>query len=168
MKFVGRRLMLLASCLHFSALFLRGQKSRAEANSAVRPVVVETADFTSKSEDADAAFEHTLAAVGKMVTDAKKRGELPRPALNLEKNATYKIKRPIQVTQFDSLEINGRGSKIGNTTMQSTLHIKSCSHVTVRDLSADYDPAAVYARNHRSLRPDGPIHHREGRSRLSR
>src|ERR1700737_1626377 len=90
MKFVGRRLMLLASCLLFSTPFLRGQKSRAETNSAVRPVVVEMADFTSKSGDADAAFEQALVAVGKMVTDAKKRGESPRPVLNLEKNAIYK------------------------------------------------------------------------------
>jgi hypothetical protein len=106
----------------------------------VRPVVFELADFTSKSGDADAAFEHALAAVGQMATDAKNRGKLPRAVLNLEKNATYKIKRPIEVTQFDSLEINGRGAKIVNTTLQSTLHIRSCSHVTVRDLSVDYDP----------------------------
>jgi hypothetical protein len=141
MKFVGRRrLMLLASSFLLSTPFLRGQKSRAEINPAVKPVVLEMADFTSKSGDADAAFEQALAAVGKMMAEAKKRGEPPRAVLHLEKNATYNIKRPIQVAQLDFLEIDGRGAKIVNTTLQSTLHMKSCSHVTVRDLSVDYDP----------------------------
>jgi hypothetical protein len=138
MTFVIRRRAFLLAAL--SVLLLRSRKGRAETGPAAKTTTLEMADFTGKSRDTDAAFEQALATVGKLVTDAKKRGEPTQAILNLEKNAVYKIKRPIEMTQLDWFEINGRGAEIVNTTLQSTLHIQSSSHVTIRDLSIDYDP----------------------------
>lgn len=135
-----RRALLLAPFFVLSMSLLRGQRGQAETNPAAKGVVLEMKDFIAKSKDHDTAFEQALASIGKMAAEAKGRGELTRAVLNLQKNTTYRIKRPIEVAQLDSLEIDGHGAEIINTTLQSTLHIKSCSHLTIRDLSVDYDP----------------------------
>jgi hypothetical protein len=133
-----RRLLLLAPFVALCMPLLRARKSRAEASPSAKTVSFEMADFIAKFKDADAAFAQALA--GNAVSEAKKRGEPAQVALNLESKATYKIKRPIEVSQLESFAINGRGAKIVNTTSQSTLQVQSCSHVTIRDLSVDYDP----------------------------
>jgi hypothetical protein len=133
-----RRTLLLAPFFVLSMSFLRVKKGQAETNPAAKAVVLDMADFTGKSRDHDTAFEQALASIGKMAAEAKARGELTRAVLNLQRNTTYRIKRPIEVAQLDSLEIDGHSAEIINTMLQSTLHIKSCSHLTIRDLSVDY------------------------------
>jgi hypothetical protein len=141
MKFMSRRrAVLLASLGVASTPFLRGRKSCAETDPAAKVAALEMAEFTGKIKESDVAFEQALVTIDKLVSDAKKRGEPTRAILNLEKNAIYRITRPIQVSQCDALEINGRGAEIINTALQSVLHIQSSSRVTVRDLSIDYDP----------------------------
>jgi hypothetical protein len=108
-----------------------GRGGRAATTPAVKAAVIEMADFTGKSTDPDAAFQQALTAVGRMVAKARKRGELTSVVLKLEKNAIYKIRRPVEVTQHESLEINGQGARIVNTTGQSTLHV-TCQSTTIR------------------------------------
>jgi hypothetical protein len=98
------------------------------------------AEFTAKTRDPDLAFEQALTSVEKLASEAKTRGAPAPIVLNLEKSAIHKIKRPIEVTQLDSFEINGNGAQLINTALQTTLHIRSSSHVTIRNLSIDYDP----------------------------
>ncbi|HEV2550716.1 MAG TPA: right-handed parallel beta-helix repeat-containing protein [Stellaceae bacterium] len=134
-----RRAVLLAPLL-LGIPLLRGQNARAQPGAA-KPTVFEMAAFTGKTKDADTAFAEALAAIENAVADAKKHGAAIHPVLNLEKNATYRIKRPIEITRFDGLEIDGRGALIINTsTTQTTLHVHSCSHLVIRDLAIDYDP----------------------------
>jgi hypothetical protein len=135
-----RRAVLLAPFLVRGISFLRGREGRAETGPAIKTAVFDMGDFIDKSADADTAFAQALAAVGKAMAEARKRGEATRALLNLEKHGIYRIKRPIVIAQLDALEIDGRGAEIVNTTLQSTLHIRACSHLTVRDLSIDYDP----------------------------
>jgi hypothetical protein len=149
-----RRLLGFAASLALPIQLQRGRKSRAEAAPAVKIVSFDMAEFTGKSTDADAAFAQALATVGTALADAKKRGEATRAVLNLGKNAVYRIKQQIQLAQLDAFEFNGQGAEIENTTLQSTLHLQSCNHVTIRDLSVDYDPLP-YAGHYRGLRRQG-------------
>jgi hypothetical protein len=98
-----RRALLLAPFFVLSMSFLRVKKGQAETNPTAKPIVLDMADFTGKSRDHDTAFEQALASIGRMATEAKARGELTRAVLNLQKNTTYRIKRPIEVAQLDSL-----------------------------------------------------------------
>ena len=147
MEFVSRRQVVsLAPLLAVPTSFLRVASGRAQANPpakpipAAKPIIVDMAEFTAKTRDPDLAFEQALASVEKLASQAKTRGAPAPSVLNLEKSAIYKIKRPIEVTQFDSFEISGNGAQLINTALQTTLHIRSCGHVTIRDLSIDYDP----------------------------
>jgi hypothetical protein len=140
-KFISRRRVLpLVPLLAFGMRYLSGRRSQAETNPAAKTPVLEMADFTAKFSDPDTAFAQALAAAGKLASEAKQRDQATPIVLNLAKNAIYRIKRPIQVTQLNAFEINGNNAEIVNTTLSSTLHIQSSSRVTIRDLSIDYDP----------------------------
>jgi hypothetical protein len=131
---------LLHCAAALDVLLLRNRTAGAQTSAPAKAITFEMAEFIAKYKDADAAFAQALAAVAKATAEAKERREPPRFVLDLEKHATYRIKRPIEVTQLDTLEINGNGAVIVNTSFQSTLQIKSSSHVTFRDFSIDYDP----------------------------
>jgi hypothetical protein len=77
--------------------------------------------------------------VEKAAADAKKGGPA-RIIFNLEKGATYRIKRPLAFLQLNGFEFNGNGAQLINTARGSTLQISAPSHITVRDLTIDYDP----------------------------
>jgi hypothetical protein len=133
-----RRAMTLASSFAAAFPFLTSGRSRAQ----VKPgaVVFEMADFTKNVPDPDAAFANALAAIAKATGDANKAGKPVPIVLNPENNATYKIKRPLSLRQLSTFELDGSGARLVNTTLGSTLLISGCSHVTIRDLSIDYDP----------------------------
>ncbi|MEA2773127.1 MAG: hypothetical protein QOD93_6089 [Acetobacteraceae bacterium] len=88
-----RRAMTLASSFAAAFPFLTSGRGRAQ----VKPgaVVFEMADFPKNVPDPDAAFANALAAIAKATGDANKAGKPVPIVLNLENNATYKIKRPL-------------------------------------------------------------------------
>jgi hypothetical protein len=81
-----------------------------------------------------------LAAISKCAADASKAGRPAHIVLSLDKNTVYKIKRPLHFKELNGFELNGNGAQLINTTLGSTLLIDGSSHVTIRDLSIDYDP----------------------------
>lgn len=60
--------------------------------------------------------------------------------LSLERNAAYRISRPLVLKQLKGFELHGNGAQLVNTTYGTTLHVSSCEHVTISDLTIDYDP----------------------------
>jgi hypothetical protein len=126
----------------FAAAFplLNSGRSRAQVKSGSGAAVFEMADFAKTVPDADAAFAKALAAISKSTSEANKAGKPIPIVLNLEKNATYKIKQPLLLKQLSGFELNGNEARLINTTLGSTLLISGASHVTIRDLAIDYDP----------------------------
>ena len=104
------------------------------------PIVFNIASFADAGVDADAASAKAIAAVEKAASDASQGGGPVHIVLNLEKNATYRIKRPLAFRQLKGFEFNGNGAQLINTTRGQTLHISDSNRVTIRDLTIDYDP----------------------------
>ncbi|WP_338824507.1 right-handed parallel beta-helix repeat-containing protein [Bradyrhizobium septentrionale] len=133
-----RRALTLASFVVATPLL--GAESGAEPAPRPGSATFDMATFTvTSSGDADAAFAKALAAVAKTAADASKAGPV-HIVLNLEKNASYRIKRPLAFRQLHGFELNGNGAQLINTTRSGTFVISDCSHLTIRDLSIDYDP----------------------------
>jgi len=135
-----RRTIMLASSFAAAFPLLKGSASRAQVKPGTGAVVFEMADFIKTSPDADTAFAKALAAIAKSAAEASKAGKPASIVFNLEKNATYRIKQPLQLKQLSGFELNGNEARLVNTTLASTLLISGASHVTVRDLTIDYDP----------------------------
>ncbi len=135
-----RRTIMLASSFAAAFPLLKGGASRAQVKPGTEAVVFEMTDFIKTSPDADAAFAKALAAIAKSAADASKAGKPASIVFNLEKNATYRIKQPLQLKQLSGFELNGNEARLVNTTLASTLLISGASHITVRDLTIDYDP----------------------------
>ncbi|KJC51008.1 hypothetical protein UP09_02820 [Bradyrhizobium sp. LTSP885] len=133
-----RRALTLASFVMASPLL--GTESRAEQAPVPGSATFEMATFTATSGgDADAAFAKALAAIAKSAADAGKAGPV-HIVLNLEKNASYRIKRPLAFKQLHGFELNGNGAQLINTARSGSIAISSCNRLTVRDLTIDYDP----------------------------
>jgi len=98
------------------------------------------ANFTAASPDHDTAFAKAVAAISEAAAEANKAGRPAHIVLNLDKNAIYRIKRPIVLKQLSGIEIHGNGAQLINAARASTLQISDASHVTIRDLTIDYDP----------------------------
>src|ERR1700756_1593952 len=113
---------------------------KASAQAVAGALTVEMASFLKGGGDADAAFAKAIAEIEKAATEAAKGGGPVHIVFDLEKNATYRIKRPLAFKQLHGFELNGNGAQLVNATRDSTLTISSSSHVTVRDLAIDYDP----------------------------
>jgi hypothetical protein len=135
-----RRAIMLASSFAAAFPLLNGRRSRAQVKPGTEAAVFEMADFIKTAPDADAAFAKALAAISKSAADVKKAGKPASIVFNLEKNATYRIKQPLQLKQLGDFELNGNEARLVNTTLTSTLLISGASHLTVRDLTIDYDP----------------------------
>jgi hypothetical protein len=133
-----RRVMMLASSL--AAVFPFLNRSRAQVKPGAAAIVFEMADFIKTVPDPDAAFAKALAEISKSTNDANRVGKPVNVVFNLEKNATYKIKRPLLFKQLSAFEFNGNGARLLNMTLGSTLLISGSNRVTVRDLSINYDP----------------------------
>jgi len=103
-------------------------------------VTVQMASFLKGGGDADAAFAKAIAEIEKAAADAARSGGPVHIVFNLEKNAIYRIKHPLAFKQLHGFELNGNGAQLINTTRDSTLLVSSSSHVTIRDLTIDYDP----------------------------
>ncbi|WP_298276845.1 right-handed parallel beta-helix repeat-containing protein [uncultured Bradyrhizobium sp.] len=133
-----RRALTLASL--FVASPLLPTEGRAEQVSVPGAASFDMATFTATSGgDADAAFAKALAAIAKAAAEAAKAGPA-HIVLNLEKNASYRIKRPLAFRQLYGFELNGNGAQLINTTRTGTLVVSGCNRLTVRDLTIDYDP----------------------------
>jgi hypothetical protein len=131
-----RRAIVLASS--FATVSLTGHKARAQGQ--VNEAIFEIASFLAPGVDADAAFAKAIADVEKAATGAAKAGGPVHIVLSLQKNTTYRIKHPLAFKGLNGFELNGNGAQLINTTRGSTLLISASSHVTIRDLSIDYDP----------------------------
>jgi hypothetical protein len=135
-----RRAIQLASSFAATTPLLSSIEARAQVKAGAGATIFEMASFTSAGVDADAAFAKALAAISKSAADASHAGRPAHIVLNLDKNAVYRIKRPLLLKQLSGFELNGNGAQLVNTTLDSTLLISSSSHITIRDLSIDYDP----------------------------
>src|SRR4029077_7927772 len=89
-----RRAIKLASSFLATAPLL-SSASRAQTASGTGAVVFDMANFLSPGVDADAAFAKALAAISKAAGDAAKAGGPVHIILNLGRNATYRINRPL-------------------------------------------------------------------------
>jgi parallel beta-helix repeat protein len=112
----------------------------ARAQALPGAVTINMAGFTGPGIDDDAAFAKAIAAIEKAAGEAKKGGGPVHIAFNLAKGATYRIKRPLAFKNLNGFDFNGNGAQLINTTRSQTLAISASSHVTVRDLTVDYDP----------------------------
>jgi hypothetical protein len=141
MKPLSRRRAITLVTSYFATGPLLGRPSRAQpASSSTGAAVFEMANFLGPGVDADAAFAKALAAIAKAAGDAAKAGGPVHIVFDLGKNATYRINRPLAFKDLHGFELNGNGAQLINTTRGSTLTISTCSRVTVRDLTIDYDP----------------------------
>lgn len=131
-----RRAIALASS--FAAVSLAGPEARAQ--DAANETTIEIARFLAPGVDADTAFAKAIADIEKVAAGAAKGGGPVHIVFNLQKNAIYRIKRPLAFKQLNGFELNGNGAQLVNTTRDSTLLVSSSSHVTIRDLAIDYDP----------------------------
>ena len=140
MKPLNRRqaITLASSLLAARAIVPRPARSQAASGSGA--VTFDIAKFSGPGVDADAAFTKALAAIEKTAADAAKGGGPVHIVLNLDKGAAYRIKRPLAFRQLSGFELKGNGAQLINTTRGATLTISGSSHVTIRDLSIDYDP----------------------------
>jgi hypothetical protein len=137
MKTVSRRRAItLASSLAATPL-LKSIDSLAQPGAPA--TVFDMANFTA-SPDHDAAFAKAVTAISEAAAEANKAGRPAHIVLNLNKNAIYRIKRPIVLKQLSGIEVHGNGAQLINTARASTLQISGASHVTIRDLTIDYDP----------------------------
>jgi Right handed beta helix region len=133
-----RAIELAATCL--ATALLRSRASRAQPASSTGATVFDMANFFGPGVDADAAFAKAIAAISKAAGDAARAGGPVHIVFNLGKNATYRISHPLAFKEINGLELNGNGAQLINTTRGSTLTISASSHVTIRDLTIDYDP----------------------------
>jgi hypothetical protein len=146
MKTLSRRgAIKLASLFAATAPFHHGVEGQTLVKpgpdkSAAAATVFEMTNFTTGGVDPDTAFAKALAAIAKSAADANKAGKPVPIVLNLEKNVAYRIKHPLALKQLSGFELNGNGAQLINTTRGSTLLISGSGHVTIRDLSIDYDP----------------------------
>jgi hypothetical protein len=139
--FSRRQAMRLGSAFAAAApLVRRVESSAGETTPAGEAIVFDMESFSSADLDADAAFAKALETIAKSTADANKAGRPAHIVLNLEKNAAYKIKRPLLLKQLSGFELNGNGAALINTILGSTLLISGSNHVTIRNLSVDYDP----------------------------
>src|SRR5216684_6199810 len=134
-----RRAIKLASSFLATAPLL-GSASRAQPASSAGPTVFDMVNFIGPGGDVDAAFARAIAAISKTAGDAAKSGGPVHIVFNLGKSATYRINRPLAFKALHGFELNGNGAQLINTTRGSTLTISGSSHVTIRDLTIDYDP----------------------------
>jgi hypothetical protein len=140
MKPLSRRRAITLVSSYLATVPLLGRASRAQPASPTGAAVFEMASFLGPGDDADAGFAKALAAISKAASDAAKAGGPVHIAFNLGKNATYRINRPLAFKGLHGFELNGNGAQLINTTQGSTMTISGSSHVTVRDLTIDYDP----------------------------
>ena len=139
MKTVSRRRALTLASSLVAAPLLNSIDSLAQPGTPA--TVFDIANFTAASPDHDAAFAKAVAAISEAAAEANKAGRpAPHIVLNLDRNAIYRIKRPIILKQLSSIEVHGNGAQLINTARASTLQISDASHVTIRDLTIDYDP----------------------------
>ena len=131
-----RRAITLASSFAAASLIGRAARAQGQANEAS----IDIAGFLTAGVDADTAFAKAITEVEKAAAAATKGGGPVHVVLNLQMNAIYRIKRPLAFKQLNGFEFNGNGAQLINMTRDSTLRVSSSSHVTVRDLSIDYDP----------------------------
>jgi hypothetical protein len=139
MKPLSRRRAIKLATTFLTAPLLRSA-GRAQPASGTGPTVFEMANFFGPGVDADAAFAKAIAAISKVASDAARAGGPVHIVFNLGKNAIYRINRPLAFKAINGFELNGNGAQLINTTRGSTLAISACSHVTIRDLTIDYDP----------------------------
>jgi Right handed beta helix region len=140
MKPISRRQAIqLASSFLATAPLLSGA-SRAQTAPGTGATVFDMANFLGPGVDADTAFAKALAAISKAAGEAAKAGGPVHIVFDLGKNAIYRINRPLAFKELHGFELNGNGAQLINTARGSTLTISSSSHVTIRDLSIDYDP----------------------------
>src|ERR1700692_4042104 len=140
MKPVTRRRAIKLASSFLATAPLLGGASRAQPASSTGAIVFDMANFLGAGGDADTAFAKALAAISKAAGDAAKAGGPVHIVFNLGKNATYRINRPLAFKALHGCQGNGNGAQLINTTRGSTLTISGSSHVTVRDLTIDYDP----------------------------
>jgi len=140
MKPLSRRRAITLASSYLATVPLLGGASRAQPAPGTGATVFEMANFLAPGVDADAAFAKAIAAVSKAAADATRSGGPVHIVFNLGKNATYRINRPLAFKALHGFELNGNGAQLINTTRGSTLTISGSSHVTIRDLTIDYDP----------------------------
>jgi hypothetical protein len=140
MKTVSRRRAITLASSFAAAPLLSSIDSLAQPGPPA--TVFDMAKFTAASPDHDAAFAKAVAAISEAAAAANKAGRPVHIVLNLDKNAIYRIKRPIVLKQLSGIEVHGNGAQLINTARASTLQISDASHVTIRDLTIDYDPLA--------------------------
>ncbi|MDR3465211.1 MAG: right-handed parallel beta-helix repeat-containing protein [Xanthobacteraceae bacterium] len=139
MKLITRRRTLqLASSFAATAPLLAGGAGRAQQRSDTVAAVFDMASFSRV--DADAAFAEAMAAVSRAAADAAKAGKPAQLTLNLTRDAVYRIKQPLAFKQLNGFALNGNGAQLINTTRGTTLLVSGSNHVTIRDLTIDYDP----------------------------
>src|SRR5882724_2335521 len=135
-----RRAIQLASSFAAAPPLWSSIEGRAQSNPGAGATVFEMASFSGAGADADAAFDKALTAISKAAADASRAGRPAHIVLNLDRSAVYRIKRPLLLKQLSGFELNGNGAQLINTTLGSTLLISGSNHITIRDLSIDYDP----------------------------
>jgi hypothetical protein len=138
MKLVSRRRVITLASSLAAAPLLNSIESLAQP--ATPASVLDMASFTAASPDHDAAFAKAVTAISEATAAATKAGRPAQIVLNLDKNVIYRIKRPIVFKQLSGIEVHGNGAQLINTARASTLQISDASHVTIRDLTIDYDP----------------------------
>jgi hypothetical protein len=138
MKTVSRRRAITLASSLAAAPLLKPIDSLAQPGAPA--TVFDMASFIAASPDHDAAFAKAVAAISEAATEANKAGRPAHIVLNLDKNAIYRIKRPIVLKQLGGVEVHGNGAQLINTARASTLQISDASHLTIRDLTIDYDP----------------------------
>src|SRR5262249_25903316 len=136
--FSRRHAIKLASSLAATPFF--ASQVGAQAASPLGATVFDIKSFLGAGVDADSAFAKAMAEIEKAAAAAKKGGGPVHVILNLEKGATYRIKRTLTFKDLGGVELNGNGAQLINTTRSQTLHISNSSRVTIRDLIIDYDP----------------------------
>jgi hypothetical protein len=140
MQTVSRRQAMKLASSFAAAPSLGSIEAWAQPSPGAGATVFAMATFTAASPDHDAAFAKAVAAMTEAAAAANKAGRPAHIVLNLDKNATYRIRRPIVLKQLSDIEIHGNGAQLINTARASTLQISDASHVTIRDLTIDYDP----------------------------
>jgi parallel beta-helix repeat protein len=140
MEPISRRRIITLASSYLATAPLLGSASRAQPAPGPGATVFEMANFLGPGGDADAAIAKALAAIAKAAGDAAKAGGPVHIVFNLGKNASYRVNRPLAFKALHGFELNGNGAQLVNTTRGSTLTISGSSHVTIRDLSIDYDP----------------------------
>ena len=138
--FSRRHAIKLASSLVATPFLASQTRAQAPAPSPLGATVFDIKSYLGAGVDPDAGFAKAIADVEKTAAGARKGGGPIHIVLNLEKGATYRIKRPLAFKDLNGFELNGNGAQLINTTRSQTLQISTSSHVTIRDLTIDYDP----------------------------